>query len=221
MKTFYMSKSKGDLILGFMLAILIITTGIVFAVFFKQLFYFDIDFLSLERSSGLTKDIIIQNYDSMIHYFSLWNRGPLTFPTLAMSTNGRIHFEEVKVIFDLIQIAFITSLAYTSYFGYQRYKDKNYEYLKIALSMILFLLICIVILLMFGFEQAFLLFHQVVFRNDYWYFDLRYDPVITILPEAFFFHSLILIIVVVCILCCVCLGVYLYQYNKVKKMKKI
>lgn len=35
------------------------------------------------------------------------------------------------------------------------------------------------------FNNAFIIFHKLVFRNDFWIFDYHSDPVIRILPETF------------------------------------
>lgn len=35
-------------------------------------------------------------------------------------------------------------------------------------------------------EAVFIMFHKIMFRNDYWLFDEALDPVITILPDTFF-----------------------------------
>ena len=43
-------------------------------------------------------------------------------------------------------------------------------------------------------DRAFVLFHQVVFRNDLWIFDPAEDPVITILPDTFFLHCAVMIV---------------------------
>jgi integral membrane protein (TIGR01906 family) len=48
-----------------------------------------------------------------------------------------------------------------------------------------------------NFDAAFVVFHKIFFRNDYWLFDPVTDPVITILPDTFFLHELIVIILFV------------------------
>lgn len=42
---------------------------------------------------------------------------------------------------------------------------------------------------------AFTTMHKIFFRNDFWIFDAKTDPVINILPEQFFMHCGIMIIV--------------------------
>ncbi len=46
------------------------------------------------------------------------------------------------------------------------------------------LLLTVPILL--NFEKSFIIFHKLLFRNDYWIFNPDLDPVINILPEEFF-----------------------------------
>ena len=65
------------------------------------------------------------------------------------------------------------------------------------------------------FERAFITFHQIVFRNNYWVFDYRSDPVINILPETFFMHCFIMIVIIVITLAGLCL---FYYYHKQKQI---
>ena len=45
-------------------------------------------------------------------------------------------------------------------------------------------------------QWSFEFMHKVFFDNDYWLFDPKYDPVITILPDRFFLHCGILIVLI-------------------------
>ena len=47
---------------------------------------------------------IKENYQILIHYQSIFYQGKLVFKDFIMSKGGRIHFEEVKRIFEIIQI---------------------------------------------------------------------------------------------------------------------
>ena len=42
-------------------------------------------------------------------------------------------------------------------------------------------------------SKVFLTFHKIFFRNNYWMFDPASDPVILILPDAFFLQCVIVI----------------------------
>ena len=137
-----MSYNKKDIFLATMLMLFIISLAIVFTVFFKQLYYLDINYLGIDLTSGMSVETIKKNYDVLIAYQSIFYRGTLNLPD------------------------FIT-------------------------------------------------FHQIVFRNNYWVFDYRSDPVINILPETFFMHCFIMIVIIVITLAGLCL---FYYYHKQKQI---
>ena len=66
-------------------------------------------------------------------------------------------------------------------------------------------------------DQVFVTFHKLFFSNDYWIFDPRTDPVITILPDEFFLHCAVMILCMVVCGGAVCLAVYLIERKKQKQ----
>ena len=74
----------------------ILSFAIVFVVFFKPLYYFDIDHLKLVENTRYTYQQLKENYQILIHYQSIFYQGKLVFKDFIMSKGGRIHFEEVK-----------------------------------------------------------------------------------------------------------------------------
>ena len=97
----------------------------------------------------------------------------------------------------------------------KKIKEKEYRFLRLTGLITIIVPTVLGFLAALDFERAFVLFHQIVFRNDYWIFDYRTDPVITILPETFFMHCFMLIVVIVCLLAIICLGYYRYQQKKI------
>lgn len=208
-----MSYSKKDILTSISFMIFIISFAIVFTVFFKPLYYSDISRLQIDALSGLSVETIKENYDILIHYQSIFYQGPLVFKDFIMSNGGKIHFEEVKIIFEIIQVLMIISLFSSIVLIYQQYQQKEFRFLKLT-AIITVVVPCIIgSLAAIDFNQAFIMFHKIVFRNDYWLFDVATDPIITILPEAFFMHCLMMIIAVVIILVVIC---YLI-YRKIRK----
>jgi len=208
-----MSYSKKDILTSISFMIFIISFAIVFTVFFKPLYYSDISRLQIDALSGLSVETIKENYDILIHYQSIFYQGPLVFKDFIMSNGGKIHFEEVKIIFEIIQVLMIISLFSSIVLIYQQYQQKEFRFLKLT-AIITVVVPCIIgSLAAIDFNQAFIMFHKIVFRNDYWLFDVATDPIITILPEAFFMHCLMMIIAVVIILVVIC---YLI-YKKIRK----
>lgn len=210
-----MSYKKNDIFLAIMLMIFIISFVVVFTVFFKALYYFDINYLNIDQISGLDAETIKENYRILINYQSIFYQGTLNLPDFVMSDSGRIHFEEVKRIFEAIQVMMVISGLISIPMTIKKIKEKEYRFLRLTGLITIIVPTVLGFLAALDFERAFVLFHQIVFRNDYWIFDYRTDPVITILPETFFMHCFMLIVVIVCLLAIICLGYYRYQQKKI------
>ena len=210
-----MSYKKNDIFLAILLMIFIISFAVVFTVFFKPLYYFDINYLNIDQISGLDAETIKENYRILINYQSIFYQGTLNLPDFVMSDSGRIHFEEVKRIFEAIQVMMVISGLISIPMTIKKIKEKEYRFLRLTGLITIIVPTVLGFLAALDFERAFVLFHQIVFRNDYWIFDYRTDPVITILPETFFMHCFMLIVVIVCLLGIICLGYYRYQQKKI------
>ena len=210
-----MSYKKNDIFLAIMLMIFIISFAVVFTVFFKPLYYFDINYLNIDQISGLDAETIKENYRILINYQSIFYQGTLNLPDFVMSDSGRIHFEEVKRIFEAIQVMMVISGLISIPMTIKKIKEKEYRFLRLTGLITIIVPTVLGFLAALDFERAFVLFHQIVFRNDYWIFDYRTDPLITILPETFFMHCFMLIVVIVCLLAIICLGYYRYQQKKI------
>ena len=190
-----MSYNKKDIFLATMLMLFIISLAIVFTVFFKQLYYLDINYLGIDLTSGMSVETIKKNYDVLIAYQSIFYRGTLNLPDFVMSTNGRIHFEEVKTIFEAIQVIMVVSGLISLPLVIRRFKEKEYRFLRLTGIITILIPSILGFLVAIDFDQAFIIFHKLFFRNDFWIFDYQTDPVITILPETFFMHCFILFFV--------------------------
>lgn len=210
-----MSYNKKDIFLATMLMLFIISLAIVFTVFFKQLYYLDINYLGIDLTSGMSVETIKKNYDVLIAYQSIFYRGTLNLPDFVMSTNGRIHFEEVKIIFEAIQVIMVVSGLISLPLVIRRFKEKEYRFLKLTGLITIIVPAMLGFVVALDFESAFITFHQIVFRNNYWVFDYRSDPVINILPETFFMHCFIMIVIIVITLAGLCL---FYYYHKQKQI---
>lgn len=190
-----MKKFKGtDLIIGVIFTLLFISIGVIATVNFRLLYYLDIKFLNIAETSGYSNEIIIENYDALIDYNSPFYKGKLEFPSLPSSNEGIIHFEEVKQIFMsfyyIFAITFILALIIVIY----KSRKKDTSYLLISSITVLVLPTLVLLGSAIDFDAAFVVFHKIFFRNDYWLFDPTTDPVITILPDTFFLHAMLVIV---------------------------
>lgn len=186
-----------DLFIGIVLTLLLISLAVIITINFRPLYYTDIDILKIVESSGLPKEEILENYNALIDYCSPFFQGQLEFPTLSASASGLQHFKEVKDIFTsfyiLAAVTFFASLLVIIY--KTRKKDISYLFVSSLTAVILPAVLGLII--MINFDKAFVLFHRLFFRNDLWLFDEATDPIITMLPDAFFLHCAILIILLV------------------------
>ena len=186
-----------NILTSFSLAIFISCGSIIVGLKFKSLYYYDVKKLNISDVSGFSDDEIKLNYDYLIDY-NLNNKvEEFNLPTIKYSTQGKIHFEEVRNIFQIIKkVFYLTGLI--SILGIiLNIKDKNIKFLNITSITTILLPVIVSILLIINFNYFFIKFHEAVFSNDYWIFDPDIDPVINILPEDIFFHIGILILAIV------------------------
>ncbi|HKL80489.1 MAG TPA: TIGR01906 family membrane protein [Mobilitalea sp.] len=186
-----------DFLIGIIFTLLFLSIAVIISINFRPLYYLDINILDIETTSGFPRAEILDNYNALIDYCSPFFKGDLNFPTLGASQSGLQHFKEVKDIFTYFYIlAAITLVAAIIIIVYKAHR-KNINYLPVASITAIVIPAVTGALLMINFDKAFVLFHKLFFKNDYWIFDPDTDPVIQILPDTFFLHSALLIIFLV------------------------
>lgn len=177
---------------------LFIITGIIqLSVRFKEIYYLDVDYLGIDKLSGLSKEEIKLNYDYLIKYNLDKENTEFNMPTITSSQEGKIHFKEVRDIFQNTVKLFKLSLVVSLIGLYLNIKNKNYNFLKITSRLLIYTPIILLIPIIIDFDKSFILFHKIMFNNDYWIFDPNLDPVIEILPDTFFFHMGIVILTLI------------------------
>lgn len=203
-------------LLAFSFSLLIIILIVKLTLNLKAIYYLDIVHLNIPKLSNLELSEIKSNYDYVIEYMNSSSLTRFNLPSLPYSLEGKIHFEEVKIIFN-----FLDNLAYVLAFTVlilfiPNYKKKNYKFLKLTSIYLLVLpMLCLVPFLV-DFDKSFTLFHKVFFNNDYWLLDPKNDPIINMMPQAFFFHCAIFIITFLIISS----TIFYFIYRKLKKSLK-
>lgn len=203
--------------LAVVLTLFIIGVSVVGTLAFRPLYYRDIEELQIEEKSGYSEREIRLNYDALIDYNMAWEDAELVLPTIPMSETGRIHFAEVKDIFDsfkclavLCGILGIVGIAFMI-------KWRQYLFLKMTAAVACVLPIALGVFAIVCWRQLFTVFHKLFFHNDYWIFSARTDPVILILPETFFLHCALLIFGGVLLGAAVCRVVYMVFRKRAKR----
>ena len=97
----------------------------------------------------------------------------------------------------------------------KRFKEKEYRFLRLTGIITILIPSILGFLVAIDFDQAFIIFHKLFFRNDFWIFDYQTDPVITILPETFFMHCFILIVLIIVVFALLCLIFYRYKQKQI------
>ena len=187
------------------LLVFIMSGAVCLVLNLRPRYYADIKLMKIPEYSGLSAEAVRENYDALIDYNQVWNRNELAFPSLPMSQTGKIHFEEVKRIFDGIQIAFGLSVLPTILILAWMMLRGRHRWVKITGLLCLGIPTAALLALLFDWQKLFVTFHQLVFRNDYWLFDPAVDPVILILPDGYFEQCAVLIVVFILLAGIVCL----------------
>ena len=177
----------------------IICLSVTLTVMFRPVYYWDIEHLQIGQSYGIPAEICRENYDVLIDYNLAWGPDTLEFPNFKMSESGRIHFEEVKVIFVACQYAAAAGMIlFVGRIWWQLHRsDRDFRWLRYTMWAALAIVAAVGSLVAVNWDLAFVLMHKLLFNNDLWIFDWRTDPIILILPDTFFMHCGILIMILV------------------------
>ena len=118
-----MKKKVIHTLMALVLTLTIISVSVVFTLAFRPLYYADINALNIPERTGYSEEMIRENYDVLIDYNLSFGEEELEFPSLPMSESGRIHFEEVKDIFNLFKYTAIAGVILSALGIYQYVAD--------------------------------------------------------------------------------------------------
>lgn len=135
----------------------------------------------------LSDEEIHENYSRMVDYLLQPQPGELTFTKLPMSEEGRIHFADVRALVQGLFRLTLPALGLALPLAYLLFvKKQDRLALKLSAGFCLFFPLLIGSAMLINFEESFIAFHRLFFRNDFWLFDPARDPIILYLPSSFF-----------------------------------
>lgn len=191
---------KADIFLSFFLAlclsIVLIIIAIKITIFLKPIYYFDIKLYNLEAVSGLSTDKIKETYNYILSFLTDSRIQNFNLPNFDISYNAIIHFYEVKKLFQYIDGIFYISLILCVIISLILPIHTKQTFFKASAVILLSLIFNFLLKFSMDFDKSFTEFHNIFFRNDFWLFDPKLDPVINILPEGFFFHCAVLMLLI-------------------------
>ncbi len=134
-----MMKKFKDSFLAVDLMVFFILSGIMLTILISPLIHrLDVNHYRLDLYSGLSKEEIACNFSSLANYLWIFNREPLALESFVMSTNGAVHFAEVKNIVDALQILWLITGIGGGTGAYFEIKQQDFAFLKkTAMLMIL------------------------------------------------------------------------------------
>lgn len=194
-----------SVIMSIAVALALLTGSIAAPILIRPFYYAQIQPLELESASGLSRDEIIQAYDEVLDY-CIGASDEFSAGILPFSASGSAHFADCRVLFilDLWLLAgsVIVIVLLKLY-------DKRRRLPRLGrhgapfwgAAGIAALLVLIGIAAATDFDRAFTVFHSLFFPGkDNWVFNAATDPVILIMPEAFFRNCAILILAVLLVI---------------------
>ncbi len=189
--------TPGNLLAALVAFLFLVCLSVSLVLNMRALYYFDIDYLQLESTTGYSREVIRENYDALIDY-NLFTKGinKLEFPSLPMSDEAEIHFKEVKDIFVGMQICCVVSGLVMIIAFWRKFRKRDFGSLRLTGILCFLIPIVLGIGIAVNWEALFIGFHKLVFNNDYWLFDPVTDPIITMLPDAYFAQCAVAILLI-------------------------
>ena len=176
----------------------LLTAAIGLPIYIRPFYYAHIEAFDLARVSGYSEAEIREAYDEVLDYLTLPGK-EFSTGVLPHSAEGKAHFEDCKVLFDLNASILIGSGLVLAVLFFLRKKWGPYRLGKHSApfwAAVLSLTAPMIIgaLAALDFDRAFVIFHSIFFPgNTNWVFDWYRDPIIRVLPQEFFMDCAILI----------------------------
>ena len=197
-------KKRTNILLSiiFVIAVMVltITVSIGLPIYVRPFYYAHVDALNMAEEWEVDRQDIIDAYDEVLDFLVLEGR---EFGTgfLPHSEEGKGHFEDCKVLFDLNRNALIVSLVvivllllFNKIGLIKLAKPKNIPLSFFAGVGTLVLFASLAIVVAQDFSSAFTVFHQIFFPGkENWLFNPYEDPIILFMPQQFFMDCAILI----------------------------
>ena len=187
-------KIKGQSFFNVILFLTIFALCIAFVINFRPLYYFFVDHENLAATVNLTREGLIEDYRHLLNYLNFPWISSLKM-TLPSSANGLQHFADVKKLF-LLDYGVLIFGAPISVYYLRCLKKQQMLWKLIAPAQIMLTgFVFLLVIMGISFQQFFVLFHKILFRNNDWIFDPTKDPISDALPDDFFLACFVLFFV--------------------------
>ena len=184
------------LILSSLLFILISISGTLFPLIkFDFIYQYNLSIYPIEERTSLSLDEIKNTNDEIKNYFF----SDEEFLDVEIFNNKEVlHMKDVKeIISNIFLFGKISCIAFVLLTSFIIYKYKIYLYSVFKYSTIIFIVLIFLfsILTLVSFNQIFIIFHEISFRNDLWLLNINEDYLLMMYPESFFRDVAILLLI--------------------------
>ncbi|QBP18714.1 TIGR01906 family membrane protein [Acetilactobacillus jinshanensis] len=172
--------------------IFVILLSVFLTINVSGLFYWiAIQHFHLRQISGLSSASLMKCYFFMLRYLQVPWDSHLNLEFFRSSQKGLAHFRDVRHLIMANNLCLIV-LGVVSHMLIKQLikKDLLWKLINPFKIFLTFILVIMSIALV-NFQNFFIKFHQVMFRNRDWVFSVRLDPVIKVLPTGYFAWCLI------------------------------
>lgn len=219
-----MVKNLKDILFSFYLLISSLMLSIIITLNISPLiFSIFIKLNIVPNYNNIGKKEILEDYNNIIEYLNYPSEQVLKFKNFKISPLGEFHFLEVKEIFFLIYLTGLACLilGIALFILSKKCNMKvSIKTLNIFFYEILFIFISLILSFYLNFSKIFILFHKIIFNNNYWIFDPKKDQIINILPESYFLFLAIFILLIEMIFSITSKIFYTHIKNKKKRISK-
>ena len=156
------------------------------------LFSINAHFQHLGKLTGLSFNQMHQEYLRIINYLENPFKSQIGFKYFRSSKGGLLHFRDVRRLVMFNNLVFIISIPFVVQ-CVRWLKRTGLQWLLLSpIKIIVTVSLMIVAMMAVSFDQVFIWFHEVLFRNEDWIFDPAVDPVINMLPDTLFLQFFLL-----------------------------
>lgn len=160
------------------------------------IFWLDAHYLQLDLVVQLSQAQIWHNYLQIWRYLFWFPQRWLHLDNFHSSVQGLEHFHEVQLLIGAVVILWFITTIILLVLLIKHHLSKVLVMQQFFLGGLLWLPLVILACALIDFEDLFIGFHHLLFRNNYWIFDALKDPVINMLPDTFFWHCFIVAAVI-------------------------
>ena len=181
--------------------LLVITSNLRWGVNEIRLYEYGIDKYGISQATGINKSELIKVHQHLIDYYNSKSESA----QVTIMKEGKkfdifnekelVHLTDVKKLIQLDYVTQVTALAilFVCCLALLIGGKKRWPILVTGLLwgsiVTLGLMILLALWGVFGFEQLFILFHQISFTNEFWILDPSKDYLLMLFPEGFFYDT--------------------------------